>query len=118
MFKIDEYRTGKVIRAKTIMFKIDVSVPQNEQIVGVKELQRTGDLLLKNLSEQCVEKIISVSENAHPGIRGIKLVLSQSMLRKLVAYYMRQAIRSDRTTVYNAIKDAGHPQLAELIRRL
>jgi len=35
-----------------------------------------------------------------------------------VAYYMRQAIHSDRTTVYNALKDAGHPELAELIRRL
>jgi len=31
---------------------------------------------------------------------------------------MREAIRSDRTTVYNALKDAGHPKLAELIRRL
>jgi len=31
---------------------------------------------------------------------------------------MRQAIRSDRTTVCNALVDAGHPQLAELIRRL
>jgi hypothetical protein len=31
---------------------------------------------------------------------------------------MRQAIRSDRTTVYNTLKDAGHPDLAELIRRL
>jgi hypothetical protein len=35
-----------------------------------------------------------------------------------VASYMRQAIRSDRTTVYNALIDAGHPELAELIRRL
>jgi len=31
---------------------------------------------------------------------------------------MRQAIHSDRTTVYNALNDAGHPELAELIRRL
>ena len=31
---------------------------------------------------------------------------------------MREAIKSDRTTVYNAINDAGHPELAELIRRL
>jgi hypothetical protein len=31
---------------------------------------------------------------------------------------MREAIKSDRTTVYNAIKDSGNLELAELIRRL
>ena len=39
-------------------------------------------------------------------------------MEKVVAFYMNEAIRSDRTTVYNAIKDAWHPKLAELIRRL
>ena len=39
-------------------------------------------------------------------------------IEKVIAYYMKEAINSDRTTVYNAIKDAGHPKLAELIRRL
>ena len=37
---------------------------------------------------------------------------------KVLVSYMREAIQSDRTTVYNALKDAAHPQLAELIRRL
>jgi hypothetical protein len=36
----------------------------------------------------------------------------------VVAFYMREAIRSDRTTVYNALNDAGHPELADAIRRL
>mgnify|MGYP003650960886 CR=1 FL=1 len=30
----------------------------------------------------------------------------------------RCTIQSDRTTVYNAIKDAGHPELAEYIRKM
>jgi len=38
-------------------------------------------------------------------------------MEKVVAYYMREAIRSDRTTVYNKLLDAGHPELAEAIRR-
>jgi hypothetical protein len=37
---------------------------------------------------------------------------------KVVEFYLREAIKSDRTTVYNAITEAGHPELAELIRRL
>jgi|TARA_B100000902_G_scaffold389873_1_gene437812 hypothetical protein len=98
------------------MFKIDVSVPQNEQVVGVKTTNNRG-FTPDELAEQCVQKIISVSDDAHPGIRDQARAFSKH-LEKLVEYYMRQAIRSDRTTVYNAIKDAGHPQLAELIRRL
>jgi len=39
-------------------------------------------------------------------------------MEKVIASYMKEAINSDRTTIYNAIKDAGHPELAELIRRL
>jgi hypothetical protein len=39
-------------------------------------------------------------------------------MEKVVAFYMREAIRSDRTTVYNALREAGHPELADAIRRL
>ena len=98
------------------MFKIDVSVPQHENIVGINTTANRG-FTPDELAEQCVQKIISVSDDAHPGIRDQARAFSKH-LEKLVEYYMRQAIRSDRTTVYNAIKDAGHPQLAELIRRL
>tara|TARA_R100001086_G_scaffold11960_2_gene6252 strand:- start:3964 stop:4260 length:297 start_codon:yes stop_codon:yes gene_type:complete len=98
------------------MFKIDVSVPQHEPIVGVNTTDHRG-FTPDELAEQCVSKIISVSENAHPGIRDQARAFSKHV-EKLISYYMRQAIHSDRTTVYNALKDAGHPELAELIRRL
>jgi hypothetical protein len=64
-----------------------------------------------------MEKVISVAETAPPGLREQARAFSKD-IERLVAYYMRQAIRSDRTTVYNALTDAGHPELAELIRRL
>lgn len=98
------------------MFKIDVSVPKDESVVGVKTTENRG-FTPEELAQQCVEKVISVSDNAHPGIRDQARAFSKH-IEKLVEYYMRQAIRSDRTTVYNALQDAGHPQLAELIRRL
>tara|TARA_Y100000114_G_scaffold1507_1_gene1249 strand:- start:1115 stop:1411 length:297 start_codon:yes stop_codon:yes gene_type:complete len=98
------------------MFKIDVSVPQHEQIVGVRTTENRG-FTPEELAEQCVEKVISVSDSTHPGIRDQARAFSKH-IEKLVAFYMRQAIRSDRTNVYNALNDAGHPDLAELIRRL
>jgi hypothetical protein len=99
-----------------VMFKFDLNVPQNEKIIDVKTTDNRG-FTADELAEQCVQKIISVSDDAHPGLRDQARAFSKH-IEKLVAFYMRQAIRSDRTTVYNALKDAGHPDLAELIRRL
>lgn len=98
------------------MFEFKVDVPKDEPIVGVRTTENRG-FTPDELAEQCVSKIISVSDSAHPGIRDQARAFSKHV-EKLVAYYMRQAIHSDRTTVYNALKDAGHPELAELIRRL
>jgi hypothetical protein len=36
----------------------------------------------------------------------------------VVAFYMREAVKSDRTTIYNALSEAGYKELAEQIRRL
>ena len=71
----------------------------------------------EEVAERCVNKIIGVSDNAHPAIREQAHAYRREM-EKIIAIYMRQAIKSDRTTVYNAIKDSGNPKLAEYIRRM
>ena len=98
------------------MFEFKLDVPKDQPIVGVRTTDKRG-FTHDELAEQCVEKIISVSDTAHPGLRDQARAFSKH-IEKVVAFYLRQAIRSDRTTVYNALTDAGHPELAELIRRL
>ena len=71
----------------------------------------------EEVAERCVNKIIGVSDNAHPAIREQAHAYRREM-EKIIAIYMTQAIKSDRTTVYNAIKDSGNPKLAEYIRRM
>ena len=97
------------------MFKLDFNVP-DDPIVKVHTTNNRG-FSPDEVAERCVEKLISVSDDAHPAIRDQARAFQKHM-EKVVAFYMREAIRSDRTTVYNALKDAGHPKLAELIRRL
>lgn len=97
------------------MFKLDLEVGE-EPIVSVHTTEGRG-FTPDEVAERCVEKLISVSDTAHPAIRDQARAFQRHM-EKVVAYYMREAIRSDRTTVYNALNDAGHPELADAIRRL
>ena len=71
----------------------------------------------EEVAQRCVNKIIGISNNAHPAIKD-QAPAYRLQMEKIIAIYMRQAIKSDRTTVYNAIKDSGNPKLAEYIRRM
>jgi DNA-binding phage protein len=71
----------------------------------------------EEVAQRCVNKIIGISNNAHPAIKD-QAHAYRLQMEKIIAIYMRQAIRSDRTTVYNAIKESGNPKLAEYIRRM
>jgi len=71
----------------------------------------------EEVAERCAEKIIAISDTAPPAIQAQARAFRKQLV-KVLEFYMREAIRSDRTTVYNALTDAGHKQLADLIRRL
>ena len=93
-----------------------MDLPKDKPIVDVKTTSNRG-FTPEEIAEDCVKRIISVSTNVDPVLRDQALAYAKD-IERVVAYYMKEAINSDRTTVYNAIKDAGHPKLAELIRRL
>ena len=69
------------------------------------------------VAARCADKLVFVADTAPKEIADQARAF-KSHIERVVAMYMREAIASDRTTVYNALKDAGHPELAELIRRL
>ena len=84
-------------------FKVEVATTNNRGFTPEEVAQR------------CVNKIIGISESAPPAIRD-QAREYRDAVEKTVALYMRQAIQSDRTTVYNAIKDSGQEKLAKYIR--
>jgi len=71
----------------------------------------------EELAERCAKKIIAISDDANPAIRA-QAHAFRGQLLKTLEFYMREAVKSDRTTVYNALTDAGQTDLAKLIRRL
>jgi hypothetical protein len=97
------------------MFKMNFDLPDTP-VINVKTTEHRG-FTPEEVASRCAEKIISVSDTAHPGIRD-QANAFKGHIEKTIAFYMREAIRSDRTTIYNALADAGHPELAEAIRRL
>ena len=71
----------------------------------------------EELAEQALEKIVSVSDNADPMVREQAHAFKER-LRAVLVHYLRQAAKSDRTTVCAALDAAGQPKLSEMIRRL
>jgi len=97
------------------MFKMQFEMT-DAPVVTVQTTEGRG-FTPDEVAERCVSKLISVADTAHPAIRD-QAKAYKAHMEKVVAFYMREAIRSDRTTVYNALVDAGHPDLADAIRRL
>lgn len=84
--------------------------------VGVRTTSGRG-FTPEELAQQCVDRLIFVSEDAPAPIRD-QAVAYKARLEEVVRLYLKQAVLSDRTTVYNALTEAGHSELADLIRRL
>jgi hypothetical protein len=94
---------------------LNIDLPSGFQ-VSVATTHKRG-FTPEEVASRCVNKIVSVSDTAHPALRD-QAREYKSAVESVVSHYIREAIASDRTTVYNALADVGHPELAELIRRL
>lgn len=95
---------------------LSMDLPQHASLVQVHTTSGRG-FTPEEVASRCADKIVSVSDTAPAELR-MQAHAYKSAIEKVVATYMRQAIASDRTTVYNALNDAGRPDLADLIRRL
>ena len=71
----------------------------------------------EEIAERCLDKIVSVADTALPEVQA-QAQAFKDHIRAVLVFYMKEAANSDRTTVYNALLDAGQKDLAELIRRL
>ena len=92
-----------------------MELPKNP-IVTVHTSDNNG-VSPEEVASRCADKIIQVGDNAPPEIQEQARAYKEH-IEKVIAFYMKEAIQSDRVTVCNAIKDAGYDKLAEHIRRL
>lgn len=74
-------------------------------------------LSVDHWAESCLRHIVYVGEDASPVIKDQALAYKKE-IKKVLVLYMERAIKSDHTTLYNLLTQAGEIEAAELIRRL
>ena len=68
----------------------------------------------EEMAEQILNKIIYVGGNSHPVVRE-QAEAFKNQIRGVLVEGIKQAIRSDRTTLANHLRAAGHSELVKLL---
>lgn len=86
-----------------------------ETVLGTATVLMTSGRGLNpdELADMALAKLLSVGPNVGPEIR-----MQIERVRILLRHYMAQAQKSQNTTVFNVLTDAGEPRAAELVRSL
>jgi hypothetical protein len=71
----------------------------------------------EEMAEMAMNKIMVVSEEAPPVIRD-QAIAHRDKLKKILIFYMNRMAQSERTTIWAEMRNQGHEDLAEIIRRL
>ena len=68
----------------------------------------------EELAERALNRILYVGKNSHPAIQEQAEVF-KNQIHGVLVEYMKQAIRSNHTTLANRFHNAGHPELVKLL---
>jgi hypothetical protein len=71
----------------------------------------------EEMAEMALNKIMLVSADAPPVIREQALAY-RDKLKDVLVFYMHKMAQSERTTLWSLVKQQGHDDIAEIIRRL
>ena len=63
------------------------------------------------------DRVVSVGGNCHPVIAE-QAEAFKEIVETLVCFYIKEAIRSDRTTLIAELSKQGHEDMAEILRRV
>ena len=96
---------------------MNISNPQFE--IGTVSVATTdyGGHSPEYWAERVTDRIVSVGGNCHPLIAE-QAEAFKEMVQTLVCLYMKEAIKSDRTTLIAELEKQGQPEMANILRRL
>jgi len=95
-----------------------LGVSTGSQVGDVKAYATSGrGLNVEELADMAMRKLIHVADTAAPALQDQARMFKENV-RVLLIQYMHQAIKSDRTTLYNKLRDAGNSEIAEIILKI
>jgi len=68
----------------------------------------------EELADMALDKIMYVSKDANPLIRD-QAQAFKGYIRQILVKYLKQAVTSDRTTLANKLRQAGHSDLIKIL---
>ena len=72
---------------------------------------------IEEIAEMAINKIISISDQAPAPIR-VQAHVFKETCKKVIAYYMQEAVNNHMCTIGNQLEKQGQKDLANIIRRL
>jgi hypothetical protein len=69
----------------------------------------------EEISARAADKIISIGETSHPVIRE-QAQAFKAHIQKVVEFYLKEAVKNDRVTIANRLREAGHPELDIILK--
>lgn len=87
-------------------------------LTGVVQVNTTNNrgLNAEEIAVRAADRIISVGANSHPVIRDQAQAFKEH-IKKVVEFYVKEAIQNDRATLAVRLRDAGYPDLVTLLER-
>jgi hypothetical protein len=73
-----------------------------------------GGFTSEELAERALDKIIQVGDQSHPLVRDQALAF-RNHIRGVLVFYMNEAVKFDRVTLAHKLREAGHPELINLL---
>jgi hypothetical protein len=68
----------------------------------------------EELADRALDKIIQIGDQSHPVIRD-QAVAFREHIRGILVFYMNEAVKFDRVTIAQKLKDSGHAELINLL---
>ena len=82
---------------------------------GVKVMTTEGrGFTPEEIADRAVSKIIYVGSQTHPAIRDQAEAFKEN-IRRVLVFYIKEAVRSNNVTLANKLRQAGHPELVKLL---
>lgn len=92
-----------------------LSVQTTTQVGGVQVMTTSNrGFTPEEVAERALDKIIYVGKDANPLIKD-QAEAFKNNIREVIVFYMKEAIKSDRTTLAVRLREAGHPELVQLL---